>query len=167
MDGISVEAVVVILGANLIVVGNRLGITTGEDLAEAAVGNATENVSPGGVKENVVLCVEDEYVALSEERNVEGERVVSVGSGVDVGGEVEKSVDEAADGSLVLRALLGAGNVVVSGTSGLLVGLASLEMEVLEMLVVAGMTVVFSVKIYGTTCSTVVFLWVEVAGKKA
>jgi len=51
-----VEAVVVILGANLIVVGNRLGITTGEDLAEAAVGNATENVSPGGVKENV-LCI--------------------------------------------------------------------------------------------------------------
>lgn len=164
MDGISVEAVVVILGANLIVVGNRLGITAGEDLAEAAVGNATENVSPGGVKENVVLCVEDEYVALSEEGNVEGERVVSVGSGMDTGGEVEKIVDGAADGSLVLRGLLGAGNVVVSGTSGLL---ASLEMEVLEMLVVVGIAVVFSVMVYGTVCSTVVFLRVEVAGKKA
>lgn len=164
MDGISVEAVVVIPGANLIVVGNRLGITAGEDLAEAAVGNATENVSPGGVKENVVLCVEDEYVALSEEGNVEGERVVSVGSGMDTGGEVEKIVDGAADGSLVLRGLLGAGNVVVSGTSGLL---ASLEMEVLEMLVVVGIAVVFSVMVYGTACSTVVFLRVEVAGKKA
>ena len=112
----------------------------------------------GGVKENVVLCVEDEYVALSEERNVEGERVVSVGSGVDVGGEVEKSVDEAADGSLVLRALLGAGNVVVSGISGLLVGLASLEMEVLEVLVADTVGVVFSVVTDGTMCGTVVIL---------
>lgn len=63
---------------------------------------------------------------------------------------MEKSVDGAGVGSLVLRVLLGAGNVVVSGISGLLVGLASLKTEVLEVLVKDVMGVVFSVVRGGT-----------------
>lgn len=69
---------------------------------------------------------------------------------MEIGGKVEKSVDGAGVGSLVLRVLLGAGNVVVSGISGLLVGLASLETEVLEVLVKDVMGVVFSVVRGGT-----------------
>ena len=76
---------------------------------------------------------------------------------MEVGGE-EVTVDGAADDSLVLGALLGAVSVVVSGTSGLLVGLASLEMEVLEVLVTDTVGVVFSVVTDGTMCGTVVIL---------
>lgn len=54
-EGVSVEAVVTKLGGNTVVVGNTLGITTGVDLEETAVGSATENVSPRGVKETVVF----------------------------------------------------------------------------------------------------------------
>lgn len=43
------------LGGNTVVVGNTLGITTGVDLEETALGSATENVSPRGVKETVVF----------------------------------------------------------------------------------------------------------------
>ena len=71
---------------------------------------------------------------------------------------VEESVEGAADGRLVLRVLLGAEDVVVSGISGLLVGLASLEMEVLEVLVADTVGVVFSVVTDGTMCGTVVIL---------
>lgn len=85
---------------------------------------------------------------------------------MEVGGE-EVTVNGAEDGSLVLGALLVAGNVVISGTSGLLVELASLEMEVLKVLVVTGVAVVLSVVIYGTMCSTVVVSWVKATGKKA
>lgn len=95
-----------------------------------------------------------------------GLSVVGVDFIVEVGGE-EVTVDGAEDGSLVLGALLGAGNVVVRGTSGLLLGLASLEKVVLEVLVVTGVAVVLSVAIYGTMCSTVVVSWVKAAGKKA
>jgi len=69
---------------------------------------------------------------------------------MEIGGKVEKSGDGAGVSSLVLRVLLGAGNVVVSGISGLLVGLASLETEVLEVLVKDVMGVVFSVVRGGT-----------------
>ena len=95
-----------------------------------------------------------------------GLSVVGVDFIMEVGGE-EVTVDGAADDSLVLGALLGAVNVVVSGTSGLLVGLASLEMEVMEVLVVTGVAVVLSVMIYGSTCSTVVVSWVKAEEKKA
>ena len=71
---------------------------------------------------------------------------------------VEESVEGAADGRLVLRVLLGAEDVVVSGISGLLVRLASLEMEVLEVLVADTVGVVFSVVTDGTMCGTVVIL---------
>lgn len=79
-----------------------------------------------------------------------GLSVVGTVFGMEIGGKVEKSVDGAGVGSLVLRVLLGAGNVVVSGISGLLVGLASLETEVLEVLVKDVMGVVFSVVRGGT-----------------
>lgn len=91
--------------------------------------------------------------------------VVGVSFGVEVRSEVE-CVDGAADGNVVLRVLLRAGDVV-SENPGLLVRLASLEMEVLEVLVEDIVGVVISVMIYGTMCGTVVVLWVEVAGKKA
>lgn len=79
-----------------------------------------------------------------------GLSVVGTVFGMEIGGKVEKSVDGAGVGSLVLRVLLGAGDVVVSGISGLLVGLASLETEVLEVLVKDVMGVVFSVVRGGT-----------------
>lgn len=78
---------------------------------------------------------------------------------------VEESVDGAADGSLVLRVLLGAEDVV-SGISGLLVGLASMETGVVEVLVADAVRVVFSVVTGSTMCGTVVIFWVEAAGRK-
>lgn len=79
-----------------------------------------------------------------------GLSVVGTVFGMEIGGKVEKSGDGAGVSSLVLRVLLGAGDVVVSGISGLLVGLASLETEVLEVLVKDVMGVVFSVVRGGT-----------------
>ena len=100
---------------------------------------AVESVEDAGVGDSVgALVVREESLGL---------RVVGVDFGVEVGSNVEKSVDGAVDGKLVLRVILGAEDVVVSGTSGLLVGLASLEMEVLEVLVVDIVGVVFSVMI--------------------
>ena len=96
-----------------------------------------------------------------------GLRVVGVGWGLVVGAAVEKSVEVVADGSLVLRGLLGGGkelglgDVLVRGTSVLLAGLASLETEVLEVLLVEVAAVVFWVVRGGTMCGTVVFLWVK------
>lgn len=95
-----------------------------------------------------------------------GRKVVGMSFVVEDGSKVD-CVDGAADSSLVLRVLLRAGDVIVSGTPGLLVGLAALEMEVLEVLVEDIVGVVISVMIYGTMCSTVVVLRVEVAAKKA
>lgn len=95
-----------------------------------------------------------------------GCKVVGMSFVVEDGSKVD-CVDGAADSSLVLRVLLRAGDVIVSGTPGLLVGLAELEMEVLEVLVEDIVGVVISVMIYGTMCSTVVVLRVEVAAKKA
>lgn len=95
-----------------------------------------------------------------------GHKVVGMSFVVEDGSKVD-CVDGAADSSLVLRVLLRAGDVIVSGTPGLLVGLAALEMEVLEVLVEDIVGVVISVMIYGTMCSTVVVLRVEVAAKKA
>ena len=111
---------------------------------------AVESVEDAGVGDSVgALVVRGESLGL---------RVVGVDFGVEVGSNVEKSVDGAADGKLVLRVILGAEDVVVSGTSGLLVGLASLEMEVLEVLVADTVGVVFSVVTDGTMCGTVVIL---------
>ena len=119
---------------------------------------AVESVEDAGVGDSVgALVVREESLGL---------RVVGVGFGVEGEGKVDKSVDGAGVCSLVLRVLLGAEDVVVSGISGLLVGLASLEMEVLEVLTEDVVGVVFSVVIYGTMCSRVVILWV-VARKKA
>lgn len=95
-----------------------------------------------------------------------GHKVVGMSFVVEDGSKID-CVDGAADSSLVLRVLLRAGDVIVSGTPGLLVGLAALEMEVLEVLVEDIVGVVISVMIYGTMCSTVVVLRVEVAAKKA
>lgn len=95
-----------------------------------------------------------------------GCKVVGMSFVVEDGSKVD-CVDGAADSSLVLRVLLRAGDVIVSGTPGLLVWLAALEMEVLEVLVEDIVGVVISVMIYGTMCSTVVVLRVEVAAKKA
>ena len=100
---------------------------------------AVESVEDAGVGDSVgALVVREESLGL---------RVVGVDFGVEVGSNVEKSVDGAVDGKLVLRVLLGAEDVVVSGISGLLVGLASLEMEVLEVLTEDVVGVVFSVVI--------------------
>jgi len=111
---------------------------------------AVESVEDAGVGDSVgALVVRGESLGL---------RVVGVDFGVEVGSNVEKSVDGAVDGKLVLRVLLGAEDVVVSGTSGLLVGLASLEMEVLEVLVADTVGVVFCVVTDGTMCGTVVIL---------
>lgn len=110
---------------------------------------AVESVEDAGVGDSVgALVVREEGLSLS---------VVGVDFIMEVGGE-EVTVDGAADDSLVLGALLGAVSVVVSGTSGLLVGLASLEMEVLEVLVADTVGVVFSVVTDGTMCGTVVIL---------
>lgn len=119
---------------------------------------AVESVKKMGEGDSVrALVVREEGLG----RNVVGMSfVVEDGSKVDC-------VDGAADSSLVLRVLLRAGDVIVSGTPGLLVGLAALEMEVLEVLVEDIVGVVISVMIYGTMCSTVVVLRVEVAAKKA
>lgn len=101
-----------------------------------------EGVEDAGISNSVeALVVGEEGLGLS---------VVGTVFGMEIGGKVEKSVDGAGVGSLVLRVLLGAGNVVVSGISGLLVGLASLETEVLEVLVKDVMGVVFSVVRGGT-----------------
>lgn len=94
--------------------------------------------------------VEDAGISNSVEALVAGEEglglsVVGIVFGMEIGGEVEKSVDGAGVGSLVLRVLLRTGDVVVSGISGLLVGLASMETEVLEVLVKDVTGVVFSV----------------------
>lgn len=93
--------------------------------------------------------VEDAGISNSVEALVAGEEglglsVVGIVFGMEIGGEVEKSVDGAGVGSLVLRVLLRTGDVV-SGISGLLVGLASMETEVLEVLVKDVTGVVFSV----------------------
>lgn len=101
-----------------------------------------EGVEDAGISNSVeALVVGEEGLGLS---------VVGTVFGMEIGGKVEKSVDGAGVGSLVLRVLLGAGDVVVSGISGLLVGLASLKTEVLEVLVKDVMGVVFSVVRGGT-----------------
>lgn len=103
---------------------------------------AVEGVEDAGISNSVeALVVGEEGLGLS---------VVGTVFGMEIGGKVEKSGDGAGVSSLVLRVLLGAGNVVVSGISGLLVGLASLETEVLEVLVKDVMGVVFSVVRGGT-----------------
>ena len=103
---------------------------------------AVEGVEDAGISNSVeALVVGEEGLGLS---------VVGTVFGMEIGGKVEKSVDGAGVGSLVLRVLLGAGDVVVSGISGLLVGLASLKTEVLEVLVNDVMGVVFSVVRGGT-----------------
>ena len=102
-----------------------------------------------------------------------GLRVVGVGLGLVVGAEVEEAVVVVADGSRVLSGLLGAGvelglgDVVVRGTSVLVAGLASLETEVLEVLLAEVVAVVFCVVRGGTVCGMAVFLWVKAAGRKA
>lgn len=106
--------------------GSRLVLAV-EGMTNAVVGDSAG-----------ALVVREEGLSLS---------VVDVGFGVEVEGEVEKRVDGTGDDSLVLRVLLRAGDVVVSGTSGLLVEVALLEMEVLEVLVVDIVGVVFSVMI--------------------
>lgn len=102
-------------------------------------------------------------MVLSEEVKV-GTKVVGMGF---VGDDGEEAVEGAADGSLVLRGLLGAGGVLGSGTAGLLAGLASLGTDVLEVLLADVAGVVFSVLTGGTMCGTVVFLGVEAGGRKA
>lgn len=62
---------------------------------------------------------------------------------------------------------LGLGDVFVSGTSGLLAGLASLETEVWEVLLANVTGVVFCVMNCGTLCGTVGLLWVTATGRKA
>lgn len=95
-----------------------------------------EGVEDAGISNSVeALVVGEEGLGLS---------VVGIVFGMEIGGEVEKSVDGAGVGSLVLRVLLRTGDVV-SGISGLLVGLASMETEVLEVLVKDVTGVVFSV----------------------
>ena len=100
-------------------------------------------------------------------------RVVGVGLGLVVGAEVDEALELAADGSRVLSGLLGAGaelglgDVLVRGTSVLLAGLASLETEVLEVLLAEVVAVVFCEVRGGPMCGTVVFLWVKAAGRKA
>ena len=74
-----------------------------------------------------------------------GLRVVGVGLSRELGGDGEEAVEGAADGSLVLRGLLGAGDVLATGTAGLLAGLASLGTDVLEVLLADVAGVVFSV----------------------
>lgn len=116
---------------------------------------------------------EEKYVALSADLNVEVVRDVSVDIGLVVGAEVEEIVEVAAGGRWVLSELLGAGgelgleDVLVSVTSVLLVGLISLETEVLEVLLAEVAAVIFCVVSGGTTCGTVVFLWVKAAERKA
>lgn len=103
---------------------------------------AVEGVEDAGISNSVeALVVGEEGLGLS---------VVGTVFGMEIGGKVEKSGDGAGVSSLVLRVLLGAGDIVVSGISGLLVGLASLETEVLEVLVKDVMGVVFSVVRGGT-----------------
>lgn len=102
-----------------------------------------------------------------------GLRVVGVGLGLVVGAEVEEAVVVVADGSRVLSGLLGAGvelglgDVVVRGTSVLVAGLASLETEVLEVLLAEVVAVVFCVVRGGAVCGMAAFLWVKAAGRKA
>ena len=79
-----------------------------------------------------------------------GLRVVGVGLSRELGGDGEEAVEGAADGSLVLRGLLGAGDVLATGTAGLLAGLASLGTDVLEVLLADVAGVVFSVLTGGT-----------------
>ncbi len=60
--------------------------------------------------------VGDSVGALVVREESLGLRVVGVDFGVEVGSNVEKSVDGAVDGKLVLRVILGAEDVVVTGT---------------------------------------------------
>ena len=125
-------------------------VDKGEETDGSRLVLAVEGVEDAGVGDSVgALVVREESLGL---------RVVGVGFGVEGEGKVDKSVDGAGVCSLVLRVLLGAEDVVVSGISGLLVGLASLEMEVLEVLVADTVGVVFSVVTDGTMCGTVVIL---------
>lgn len=100
------------------------------------------------------------------------EVVDGVGLGLMVGSVVEETVEVAADGNQVLSGVLGAGgelgrvDILVSMTSVLLAGLASLEIEVLEVTLVDALAVVFCVGSGSTTCGVVIFLWVEAAGRK-
>lgn len=102
-----------------------------------------------------------------------GLRVVGVGLGLVVGASVGETVEVAADVSRVLRGLLwaggelGLGDVLVRGTSAVLAEIASLETEVLAVLLAEVAAVVFCVVRGGTTCGTVVFSWVTSAGRKA
>ena len=101
-----------------------------------------------------------------------GVRVVGVGLGLEVGAAVEESVEVAGDGRRVVSGLLwageelGLGDVLVRGTSVLVAGLASLETEVLEVLVAEVAALVFCVVRGGAMCGTVVSLWVKAAGGK-
>lgn len=114
-------------------------VDKGEETDGSRLVSAVEGMTNAVVGDSAgALVVREEGLSLS---------VVDVGFGVEVEGEVEKRVDGTGDDSLVLRVLLRAGDVVVSGTSGLLVEVALLEMEVLEVLVVDIVGVVFSVMI--------------------
>lgn len=126
---------------------------------------AVEGAEDSGAGDSVgALVVGEEGLGL---------RVVGVGLGLVVGAEVEEAVVVVADGSRVLSGLLGAGvelglgDVVVRGTSVLVAGLASLETEVLEVLLAEVVAVVFCVVRGGTVCGMAVFLWVKAAGRKA
>lgn len=126
---------------------------------------AVEGAEDSGAGDSVrALVVGEEGLGL---------RVVGVGLGLVVGAEVEEAVVVVADGSRVLSGLLGAGvelglgDVVVRGTSVLVAGLASLETEVLEVLLAEVVAVVFCVVRGGAVCGMAAFLWVKAAGRKA
>lgn len=126
---------------------------------------AVEGVEDSGAGDSVgAVVVGEEGLGL---------RVVGVGLGLVVGASVGETVEVAADVSRVLRGLLwaggelGLGDVLVRGTSAVLAEIASLETEVLAVLLAEVAAVVFCVVRGGTTCGTVVFSWVTSAGRKA
>ena len=126
---------------------------------------AVEGVEDSGAGDSVgAVVVGEEGLGL---------RVVGVGLGLVVGANVEETVEVAADVSRVLRGLLwadgelGLGDVLVRGTSAVLAEIASLETEVLAVLLAEVAAVVFCVVRGGTMCGTVVFSWVTSAGRKA
>ncbi|GAB0190064.1 mucin-6 [Grus japonensis] len=102
----SVEAEVITPGATVVVVDKTVGIKTGVDLAEMVEGTNKEDVLPRGV--NVVFW-DEKFVVLSADLNVEVARGTDVGTVLAVGAKREENVEVVADGSLVLRGLLGGG----------------------------------------------------------
>ncbi|KQL59661.1 hypothetical protein AAES_18776 [Amazona aestiva] len=121
----------------------------------------------------VVFCVVRGVTMCGTVVSVEdslGHRVVGVGLGLVAGADVEETVEVATGGSQVLSGLLGTGDnlgdVLVSGTSVLLVVMASVETEVLEVLLAEVVAVVCVVR-GGMMCGMVVFVCVTAAGRKA